>query len=532
MAKKFKLILIIISAVLAVTIVTGGVIVISKAIKKNKQSKCEHEFGDVVIVTESTCETDGLSMQTCTLCEYEHTETIPAFGHTEYVILATPATCLESGLSDGISCRTCEKVIVPQVKIPALGHNVVTDQARPATCVTYGLTQGSHCKRCNFVTKPQERIPAKGHVIVESEGYPATCTTPGLTKGSYCQNCHTVYSPQEEIDATGHNFIDGTCANCGILEDEIIQVHSFRNGFCSDCGEYEYVYDNDVLYIEESVAMGDVVTGWYRMYRDDINDKYFSITCNMKDPYTGEIVSTNGVVNFYVCSKQKAALSEANYNAVAMFMGQTGPAPHEDIITVAYDDYVDIFLYGGCEISWYFEKDGEVIIDTMYVLDDNPTINSIEEGFVVKRLLKTLPDGVDPIDTTLATEVPVEIGEFVVGNWYRVYKEKEGTYPNCFKVSTGSDLGIGAREDHEGIISCPVVTQGDIKTYGFTTFYDHGDYVDIYITEGSYGLGIGPYNPEHCDPDGNGFYDFEITESTTITQVEGQSKVFRLVFEN
>ena len=363
MSKKTRLILIIIGAVLAVAIVTGGIIAISNAVKKNKQSKCEHEYGDVVVVTEATCETKGLTLQICTLCEYELTEEIPAFGHTEYVINAKPATCLESGLSDGITCITCNKTIVPQVTIPALGHNVVTDNARAATCVTYGLTQGSHCKRCNFVTKAQDKIPAKGHVIVERQGYPATCETTGLTTGSYCKNCNTVYTEQEEIDATGHNFIDGTCSNCGIGE-------------------------------------------------------------------------------------------------------------------------------------------------------------------------KSLPEDLSQADTTLATEVPVEIGEKVVGNWYRVYKDKEGLYPNCFRVSSCSEFGIGARVDHEGVLSCPKVSQGDVDTYGFTTFYDYGDYVDIYITEGSYGLGIGPYNPESVDGDGNGYYDFEITESSVITYIEGPSKVFRLVFDN
>ena len=107
MSKKFKLIISIIGAVLVVALVTGGIIAISNAFKKNKQAKCEHEYGDTVIVTQATCEIDGLSMQTCNLCKYELTEEIPAFGHTEYVIMAKPATCLESGLSDGITCITC-----------------------------------------------------------------------------------------------------------------------------------------------------------------------------------------------------------------------------------------------------------------------------------------------------------------------------------------------------------------------------------------------------------------------------------------
>ena len=387
MSKKTRLILIIIGAVLAVAIVTGGIIAISNAVKKNKQSKCEHEYGEVEVVTEATCETKGLTLQICTLCEYELTEEIPAFGHTEYVINAKPATCLESGLSDGITCITCNKTIVPQVTIPALGHNVVTDNARAATCVTYGLTQGSHCKRCNFVTKPQDKIPAKGHVIVEKQGYPATCETTGLTTGSYCKNCNTVYTEQEEIDATGHNFIDGTCSNCGIVESGL-QSHTYKNGFCETCGDYEYVYDDETLYVEEDVTKGVSDAGWYRVYRDETKNKSFSVNCDVKDPETGEIVGTSGIINFFVCSKQNAVINEDNYNAVVMFVGQSSPMPHEDVIAVAYDDYVDIFLYAGCEIYWYFENSGQVFVNSIYVLHDKLTVTFIEEGLVVKRLVK------------------------------------------------------------------------------------------------------------------------------------------------
>ena len=500
---KFKLIITIIGSVLAVAIITGGVILISNAVKKNKQNKCEHEYGEFTIVTDATCETDGLQTQVCGLCEYENAEVIPAFGHTEFVLNAKPATCLESGLSDGISCKTCNKTIVPQVTIPSLGHNIVTDNARPATCVTFGLTQGSHCKRCNHITKAQEKIPAKGHVIAEIEGYAATCTTPGLTKGSYCSNCNTVYSEQEEIEAIGHNFIDGICATCGITE-EVPVMHSFRNGFCDTCGIYEYVYDDASLYVEEDVKVGDVVDGWYRMYRDDMSDMYFTVKCNTKNPTTGEITATNGIVNFYVCSKQSATTDE-KYNAVAMFIGQSGPMPHEDIIAVAYDDYVDIFLYGGCEISYYFENNGNVIIDTIYMLQDSPTISSIYDGFTVKRLVKVLPEALDQFDTTLATEVDVTIGEKVAGNWYRLYRsadistwksmsisclatgivnqEEVNNNPDVLSFSIFNTQYIAEKDCKDAIIMLPTYA-GPEDTHALT-YIVYDEYVDIFLAAGT-----------------------------------------------
>ena len=92
MSKKLKLILAIIGGVLAVAILTGGTILISKAIKKNKQAKCLHEYGEMSVISAPTCEVNGIQVQTCSLCGYERSEEILATGHTELIIFPQVAT--------------------------------------------------------------------------------------------------------------------------------------------------------------------------------------------------------------------------------------------------------------------------------------------------------------------------------------------------------------------------------------------------------------------------------------------------------
>ena len=53
-----------------------------------------------------------------------------------------------------------EKTIVDPCK---KGHTVVTDPAVPATCTETGLTEGSHCSVCGKVLNAQTEIPATGH---------------------------------------------------------------------------------------------------------------------------------------------------------------------------------------------------------------------------------------------------------------------------------------------------------------------------------------------------------------------------------
>ena len=215
LSNKAKIIIGAIAGVLVAAGVIGGSIAIANAVKKNKQSKCEHVYGEGQITAEATCENPGMIVYTCGECDYELTEEIPANGHVNSVIEAIPATCTAKGLTDGIKCVTCEKVLVAPVETPMLGHNVTALKAVAATCTTDGKTEGSKCSRCGDILKAQTVIPAKGHTVVELKGVAPTCTQPGKTNGSKCSACGKVYSAQENIPALGHTVVDGKCTTCG-----------------------------------------------------------------------------------------------------------------------------------------------------------------------------------------------------------------------------------------------------------------------------------------------------------------------------
>ena len=219
-----------------------------------------HKWNDGVVSINPTCEEMGVLTYTCNVCNETKTEEIPVLGHTETLTEAVDATCLTSGLSTGVQCSVCYKVIVEQTVVPALGHNEVIDKAVAATCLTSGLTEGIHCGRCSEIIRAQQIVSALGHNVVYDAGYSATCTTSGLTEGSYCKVCNEVFIVQQKIPAFGHEALIceaqapncedigwnlySYCANCyeEIIPFEQIDPlgHMYINDICVRCGKHDY----------------------------------------------------------------------------------------------------------------------------------------------------------------------------------------------------------------------------------------------------------------------------------------------------
>ncbi|MBQ8717922.1 MAG: hypothetical protein IJY66_01490, partial [Clostridia bacterium] len=84
-------------------------------------------------------------------------------GHTVVIDAAIPATCTQNGLSEGMHCTKCDKVLVEQTTVEALGHDEVVDPGIKANSVRPGKTAGSHCAMCGEVLLEQAEIPAKGY---------------------------------------------------------------------------------------------------------------------------------------------------------------------------------------------------------------------------------------------------------------------------------------------------------------------------------------------------------------------------------
>ena len=199
-------------------------------------------------VKDADCTTPGSydSVVYCTECGEEisrETVTIPAKGHTEVTDAAVPATCTESGLTQGSHCSVCNAVIVAQQAVPAKGHTPgteVQENLRAADCThegSYDLVV--YCTECGEVVSSKTAIiPAKGHTpgtAVRENVKEAGCTTAGSYDSVvYCTTCNEEISRQTvNVQATGHRIryvaqvnatetADGVkahyeCLNCGKL---------------------------------------------------------------------------------------------------------------------------------------------------------------------------------------------------------------------------------------------------------------------------------------------------------------------------
>lgn len=254
LTQRTKIIIIAVASALILAGVIGGSIAISKAVKKNKQAKCEHVYNVGEIQTVATCETPGMLMYTCETCAFEKTEEIPASGHAETVIEEVAATCTAQGLTDGIRCVTCEKIIVAPVETPVLGHVAKVIVGVANTCTMSGKTQGTECARCGEILKEQTIIPATGHSVEEVKGYPSTCDSTGKTNGSKCVSCGKVFSAQEVIPMVGHTDAntDGVCDVCSYVVPQMVMEWEL----CTDVSQLS-VGDKIIIVAEtKDVALG------------------------------------------------------------------------------------------------------------------------------------------------------------------------------------------------------------------------------------------------------------------------------------
>ena len=112
----------------------------------------------------------------------------------------TPATCTETGLTQGKTCKICGDVIEERKEIPALGHDLKTTTT--ATCTEPGTTTTA-CQRKGCTYKTMASTPALGHDW-ETETISATCTEGGLVK----KNCKRDPSHVETVPSgpLGHDW--------------------------------------------------------------------------------------------------------------------------------------------------------------------------------------------------------------------------------------------------------------------------------------------------------------------------------------
>lgn len=80
-----------------------------------------HSYNSVI--TAPTCTDNGYTTFTCSVCKDTYVANeVSANGHKEETVKGKASTCTETGLTDGVKCKICDKTLEPQVEIPALEH--------------------------------------------------------------------------------------------------------------------------------------------------------------------------------------------------------------------------------------------------------------------------------------------------------------------------------------------------------------------------------------------------------------------------
>ena len=230
---------------------------------------CQHTFGDWTTVKQATCKEEGTLARTCSKCSETEEESIQkSETHTPVTDAAIPATCKDTGLTEGSHCSVCNKVFVEQTTVPKTeDHTPVADAAVPATCKDTGLTEGSHCFVCNKVFVAQTVVPkTEDHTPITDAAVPATCKDTGLTEGSHCSLCNKIFVAQITVPKTDDHSMstwiidaEATCKTEGekhkectvckkVLESEKIEIsathRALKNNvemphgsFCGDAGK-------------------------------------------------------------------------------------------------------------------------------------------------------------------------------------------------------------------------------------------------------------------------------------------------------
>ena len=191
---------------------------------------CQHIFGEWNVVQNASCNEEGRRVRTCNICSFAEEERIQKSEiHTPITDEAVPASCKNTGLTEGSHCSVCNKVLVAQNTVPKTeDHTPVTDAAVPASCKNTGLTEGSHCSVCNEVLVAQNTVPkTEDHTPVTDAAVPATCKNTGLTEGSHCSICNKILVKQNEVPKEEHAYVNGYCSICN--EKKVSEGLRFEN---------------------------------------------------------------------------------------------------------------------------------------------------------------------------------------------------------------------------------------------------------------------------------------------------------------
>ena len=209
----------------------------------------------------AACEAPGTRQHKCARCDaVETVETAAALGHNIVIDPAVPATCKETGLTQGEHCTRCDYK-VEQTVTSVLDHNY-EETVTPPTCHAQGFTTHT-CTLCGdtYVDTYTETL---AHVWEEdaSRYIAPTCMKEG-SRGYVCTLCGD--RRRESVSTVSHEFdyengvvtpptcaepgyVTGTCIyGCGTTNQKYTAYptgeHTYENGVCTVCGQADPDYN-------------------------------------------------------------------------------------------------------------------------------------------------------------------------------------------------------------------------------------------------------------------------------------------------
>lgn len=204
---------------------------------------CVHNWHEIE-KTYASCEKEGVIVYVCVDCE--ETKQIVyqnALGHTEVVDAMVDATCTKTGLTEGIHCGVCNKILKAQEEVAMETHDYVSKIVEP-TCNNRGYTTYT-CNNCKH-TYCDSYVEQLEHKEVLDSGIEATCTKTGLTEGSHCSECDSIIKQQEIIESLGHKYDDDICVVCG-------------ENYYTEGLEFVLNSDKQTYTVRRGTAIGDIV---------------------------------------------------------------------------------------------------------------------------------------------------------------------------------------------------------------------------------------------------------------------------------
>lgn len=311
---------------------------------ESASAECAHVYEGEKVLLAASCTKEGILKKTCKLCNKSISENIPKTAHTEVTDEGTPATCTESGMSDGKHCSVCNTVTVEKKPIKALGHTEVIDEAVEATCISPGKTEGKHCGVCDTVLVAQTPITAE-HNIVKRTWHPVTCNENGAVE-LYCNKCNTVRS-YETISA-GHYSVD----------HEYAKIEGLCTGFKH--GDKCEVCNARFIASGTYTMMGSISK---YLNNEDLNSKWTGKERFSFDYKIGD--KTYSAQSFGMVKKDTRYFIEIDGEEIESLGSIVITITEEYLAEVSDDFYNKVFLK-------YFEK-GEYAISGKYIWESNFT---------------------------------------------------------------------------------------------------------------------------------------------------------------